>query len=469
MSAGPELSWIELEIGLPDGMIFMWGRGSVLKRETKRKRPNIGSRKTLVTLLWALAVWGLVALPGMAATKLTVGVVWGPGTTSTAGFEPVAQAFMERFPDVEVEIVWETGLSDQVTDAPTAKLLTMLAGGVPPDVVMVGGQSVPQYAVEGFLEPIDAYVQRDGINPRDFVPAAWTQTLWGGQQYAMTILVDPNFALVWKKDAFNEAGLDADRGPRTMTEWEEYFRRLTRTNNEGVITQIGQRPWDVYGNANTIFTWGWIFGGDFYDYESRKVTAAHPRVVEALEFIRDYYVQYNPLLGSVSFPTTGEAMRFAVTSNLLEWVKLYPDIPLGAGLGPYKEGSGSENPAWIGGWAMGIMKDSPNKDLAWEFLKFISATEEGTYVFAKPSGWIPAYLRSPIMEEYLENPYLAVYLQIAQTARFVRPAMPVISRYMLELDLAISQVLNGFQQPIDALRFVEELIQREHDEVLAGK
>jgi len=174
--------------------------------------------------------------------------------TETSGFEPAAEAFKELYPDVEVEIIWETGLSDQLTDAPTAKYLTMLAGGVPPDVVMVGGQNVPQYAVEGFLAPIDEYVERDGLNPRDFVPAAWNQTFWDGRQYALTLLVDPNFALVWKKDAFNEAGLDAERGPRTMTEWEEYFRRLTRTNSDGVITQIGQRVWDVYGNANTVFT-----------------------------------------------------------------------------------------------------------------------------------------------------------------------------------------------------------------------
>src|SRR5690606_40586242 len=44
-------------------------------------------------------------------------------------------------------------------------------------------------------------VGRDGLNPRDFVPAAWNQTFWDGRQYALTLLVDPNFALVWKKDA----------------------------------------------------------------------------------------------------------------------------------------------------------------------------------------------------------------------------------------------------------------------------
>lgn len=418
------------------------------------------------TVVLLLAV--VFALPVGAQTKLTVGVVWSAEGTESAGFIPAAEAFMELFPDVEIEFIWGTGLGDQITEAHTAKLLTMVAGGVAPDLVMVGGQNVPQYAVEGLLAPIDPFVQRDALDPSHFVPPAWNQTFWDGRQYAMTILVDPNFALVWKKDLFSEAGLPEDRGPATLSEWEEYFRRLTRIDGDGNVTQIAQRPWDVYGNANTVFTWGWIFGGEFYDYENQRVTAAHPQIVEAVEFLRDYYNRYNPhLIGGIAFPTIGEAMRFAVTSNLRQWRTQYPEIPLGAGLEPYKEGTGSENPSWIGGWAMGIMASSPNKDLAWEFLKFISATGEGTSAFAEPSGWIPAYLRSPIMEEYLQDPYLGVYLQIAQTARYVRPAMPVISKYMTELDLAFARVLNGEQQPIDALRFVEDLVQQEQDEVLA--
>ena len=76
---------------------------------------------------------------------------------------------------------------------------------------------------------------------------------------------------------------------------------------------IGQRVWDVYGNANTVFTLGLDLWGLLYHYEAPKVTTSHPRVVEAVEFIRDHYQQYNPhLVLRYRVPTTGEAMRFAV-------------------------------------------------------------------------------------------------------------------------------------------------------------
>ena len=429
--------------------------------------PIIKRTGTLALVLTMLMV--LLALPGQGAErKLTVGIIWGPTGAESAGFVPAAEAFQAIYPDVEVEFLWTTSLGDFVSDAATAKVINMIVGGLPPDIVMVSGQNVPQYAVEGFLHPIDRYVQADGLNPQDFVPPAWSQTFWDGRQYAMTLQVDPNFALVWNKDIFSQSGLDPERGPETLAEWEDYFRTLTRIDGEGIVTQIAQRPWDVYGSANTTFTWGWVFGGAFYDYENQRVTAADPRNVEAVEFIRDYHQRYNASLGGdISFPGGNEAMRFAVTSNLLQWRTNFPDIPLGAGFEPYKADTGSPNPSWIGGWAMAILEESQNKDLAWEFLKFITASEEGTYAFAKPSGWIPAYLRSPIMADFMEDPHLSVYLQIAQSARFVRPAMPVISTYMTELGSALDQVLQGTVQPADALRFVEQIVQQEQDRVLA--
>jgi len=419
--------------------------------------------RTFALLLAAL----LLAVPA-AAQKLTVGVVWGPGGLESAGFEPAAELFEQLNPGVEVEILWTTSLGDFVTDEATARVINLIVGGVAPDIVMVGGQNVPQYAVQGLLHPLDRYVQADGLNRGDFVPPAWDQTFWDGKQYAMTLQVDPNFALVWNKEKFAQAGLDPERGPETLADWEEYFRALTRIDAEGVVTQLAQRMWDVYGPANTTFTWGWMFGGEFYDYENKRVTAADPRVVEAVEFVRDYYQRYNSSLGAgISFPDGNEAMRFAVTSNLRQWRTTYPEIELGAGFEPYNAVSGSPNPSWIGGWAMGILEASQNKDLAWRFLKFITASEEGTYAFAKPSGWIPAYLRSPIMLEYMEDPHLSVYLQIAQSARFVRPAMPVISTYMTELGDAFNQILAGTVQPADALRFVEQVVQLEQDRVLS--
>lgn len=284
----------------------------------------------------------------------------------------------------------------------------------------------------------------------------------------MTLHVDPNFPLVWNKQMFAVAGLDAERGPETLAEYEEYFRKLTRTDGDRLV-QFGHRLWDVYGGANTIYTWGWIFGGEFYDPESRRVTAADPRNVEALEFIRDYYERYQAYLTpEITFPTGMEAMRFATAAAVQQWRERYPEIEMGASFMPYREGSGSPNPSWIGGHAIGILPDAPNPDLGWEFIRFITATEEGTLAFAQASGAIPAYLPSPAHQAFLADPITTVYLEIAQRARYVRPAIPVIADYGVHLDEAFHSVLNGLQQPADALAFVQRQIQMQLDEILAA-
>lgn len=415
----------------------------------------------------SLLITALFSQGAAAQTTLQVAVVWGEDTQEWQGFLAAGAAFEQLHPGVKVEFLPVTGWLGSNTEQ-TARLMTRVAGGVSPDVTLVDGMMVPQYAHAGLLMPLDKYIEAYGVKEEDFIPAAWRQTQWLGRQYALTLHVDPNFPLVWNKALFAMAGLDAERGPETLAAYEESFRKLTRLENDRLV-QFGHRLWDVYGGANTIYTWGWIFGGDFYDAETMRITAADPRNVEALEFIRSYYERYQPYLTpEIEFPAGMEAMRFATAGAVQRWRELHPDVEIGASFMPYHEQSGSPNPSWIGGHAIGILPDAPNPDLAWEFIHFITATEEGTLAFASASGTIPAYLRSPAHQAFLEDPITTVYLEIAQQARNVRPAVPVIADYGVYLDQAFHDVLNGVQQPVDALAFVQRQIQMQLDEVLAG-
>lgn len=419
-------------------------------------------------MLAAIAIFLALSFTAVAQTTLTVAIVWGSEDPVSAGFHATAERFEELHPGVKIEFLPGTGMGDSPEELVTTKLLTLVAGGLAPDLSMVGGQSVPQYAHAGLLMPLQSYMRSDGVRERDFIPAAWQQTHWLGTPYAMTVQVDPNFALVWNKGLFSEAGLDAERGPETLSEYEMHFRRLTRVDADGRVVQIGHRLWDVYGGANTVYTWGWMFGGEFYDYENNVVTATNPHVVEALEFVRDYYERYALTLGpNIAFPQGGEAMRLAVSANTRTWREQYPEISLGAGFEPYKEGSGSPNPSWIGGWAMGILRDAPSPDLAWQFLHYLTATTEGTDVFASASGWIPAYLNTPAHRASLRDPIMSVYLEIAQNARYMRPGMPVIADYSRYLEEAFNDIMAGSKQPLQALEFVQRQVQSKLDEALS--
>jgi len=240
--------------------------------------------------------------------------------------------------------------------------------------------------------------------------------------------------------------------------------------NEGVLNQVGGVPWEVYGNYNTAFTWGWIFNGSFYDYETNRVTANDPAIVESFEFLRDYYERYHAILPAVPADqrlVTGKAaMSFEVSTTFKNMRARLGDDSIGAGLMPYKDG-GTPNPSWIGGWAMGILPDTPHPDLAWEFVRFVTATPEGTDAFGRTSGAVPAYLKSPVHEAYLDDPVMSVYLEIAQSARNRRPGMPVVADYASEIGNALTDVLTGKKQPQDALELVNSTIQKKLDEAMS--
>lgn len=419
-------------------------------------------------MVLVIVVCGCVLLPlgaHAAGAKLTVAARYNAGAQDGEYLLVLADLFQQSHPDVEVEVVWSACLPDRATDVRAAKLLSMIAGGIAPDITYVGGQNVSQYALQGLLLPLDDYIRESRVQASDFIPPAWRQTQWNGQIYAMTIQVDPNFPLVWNKQLFGEAGLHTEHGPKTLADFEGYFRRLTRTTPEGTITHLGAAPWDFYGNTNTLFTWGWVFGGSFYDEVSGKVTAAHPGNIRALEWVRSYYERYRSF-SRRDFPTCNLAMRPAIARHLSQWTANFPDIPLGIGRMIVNDDAGVANSEWLGGWTLGILRESRQPDLAWQFTRFITASAEGTTAYAHASGCIPAYLRSRVFREISHDPHKAIYLDIAQSATYIRPPMPAIIDYFEELDSCMKDVLAGKIQPAAALEAVQERVQRKNDELV---
>jgi len=68
--------------------------------------------------------------------------------------------------------------------------------------------------------------------------------------------------LYWNKALFRAAGLDPERPPRTIAELDDYARKLTRTERDGRITQIGFLPTEP---SWWPFFWVNFFDGQLWD------------------------------------------------------------------------------------------------------------------------------------------------------------------------------------------------------------
>src|SRR5690606_387759 len=105
---------------------------------------------------------------------------------------------------------------------------------------------------------------------------------WNGEVWALPLYVDSNFGLTYNRDMLDATGIEP---PKTIAELDEANLKLAELTSDGALTRIGLIPWDVHGYGNSIYTWGWAFGGSFYDPEEQRITANDSRVVEAVEWM----------------------------------------------------------------------------------------------------------------------------------------------------------------------------------------
>ena len=171
-----------------------------------------------------------------------------------------------------------------------SKLLTLLmAGGVGPDVSFFD-QNISAYALKNLVVPLDPYIKKDGILPSDFWRPSWQECQWNGKTYALGWETVANFACLYNKRLFREAGLNPE-APATMSELDEISPKLTTKDANGVLKTASMIPWSVYGYGNSAYTWGWIFGGDFYDEATKKVTCAEPRIVASFKWMSEFLAE----------------------------------------------------------------------------------------------------------------------------------------------------------------------------------
>jgi len=401
--------------------------------------------------------------------------VWHPwGGTQGPAFQKIIEAFERMHPGVKVRAVYTPNdLSNN------QKFFTSVAAAKPPDVIFVDGPQVAEWAERGALAPMDAFVKADGVRAEDFFAPCWRQNEYKGHVWALTFCADPNFGFVWNRKLFREAGLDPDRPPETIAEMDSYAYRLTQSEADGSLTRIGIIPWNIYGSTNSLFTWGWAFGGSFYDEKARRITANDPKVVKALEWMCSYARRYN--INRIASLQAGFGTadldpfyigKLAMTClhifGIHDIARYAPDLDYGVGYIPAPPG-GEPHSSWVGGWCISIPAGSRHPKEAWELIRWICATPEGTMVMAQETGFFPGYRRSPAFERVRKKKYYGMYLKIMEECRHQRPVMPAQAYYMGALQRAVDAALYGKKTPQQALDDATLETQRELDLILKGQ
>jgi len=403
-----------------------------------------------------VAVFALVLTVGACAEKTTIVIAHPWGGESGEAFKKVVDLFNESQDEIRAE-----GMYAPYADISQEKLLLMMASGSPPDVAMLADLLIAEYAESGGIKPLDNLVARDQVLPGDYWEAAWRVTEYKGQHWAMPYTNDSR-ALYFNKDMFEKAGLDSRCGPQTLDELAVYARKLTLEDSEGSIVQFGFVPWRGEG---WFYTWGWLFGGQFYDRETLKITADHPRNIVAMEWIEQYASNYPPgSLSGLSFWSESGAMVTAGNWNLAG----LNNQGINYGVCPLPPPEGYSLSTWSGIWTLAIPTEAPHPEAAWEFVRF-ACGQHAQEVLAATAAQLPAHTGAaaevlPGLKDTI-SPYIETFVNLLPFTHH-RPTIPVGSFYWNQMVEAQNSVVSGSTPPSEALKKVTQVVQAKLDEFL---
>jgi multiple sugar transport system substrate-binding protein len=351
-----------------------------------------------------------------------------------------------------------------------AKLTTAVRGGTGPDVYELDRFTVAERAAAGVLTDLSPYGAADmGKNYLDF---AWKEALFKGKPYALPDDTDAR-VLYYNKDLLKAAGIDPGqfdiaKGPPTIDAVRTAANKLNKKQG-GKYTVVG---FDPRLNQGWHYTWGFAFGGNFFDASSCKVTPDDPKIVQAfktmfwdwagqlgindLTTFESTYAPDTPPLPTEQDAFLTSHLGFVVSGDWMlgNLSKYQPNLHYGITYIPVPN-QGDTPATWAGGWSVVIPKGAKNAQGGWEFMKFF-AGEQGQRTYTKETTHMPT-LKSLLDDTSLFPGDHALFRKQLDVAHS-RPALPVGALYWDQLTVAQSSAEHHSKDPATALKEVANTV-----------
>lgn len=319
----------------------------------------------------ALAVAIALVAPGAAQSKkLVFWTHWEQNPEFNKWYETKGKEFAQKSGyEVEVVTIPYQGYE--------AKYLAALVGksGAPDIFMGMTHQWCGQY---DFCDKMPADLEKtwQGALPKYMIP--WGQ--WKNATYGIPI-EHGNFQQMYlNADLFKKAGLNPDKPPAKLDEWLAAMKKLTVLDAKGEPTQVGfaiRHKGHPVGITDKFLPFAHAYGAKFISPAHDKATgfANSPEMVEALTFFGDLVNKHKVASTSLGNPEDAFGQKRAAVIFRESWYfgwlkKNAPDLNyrvVALPCGKACPGAGNLFP-----WSNLVYKNSPNKQVAWDFMRFIS-------------------------------------------------------------------------------------------------
>jgi multiple sugar transport system substrate-binding protein len=356
------------------------------------------------------------------------------------------------------------------------KLFLAVTGGDPPDLVNQDDPIVADWAARGALTPIDELASPEEMKQlRTWLfPAARRLTEYDGRLYALCNGLDIR-ALYYNRTLLEEHGLGP---PHTLAELDEIAAKVSVVDEDGRLVRAGYLP-----NPDRLWAWGVVFGGEFYDPTTGRVTADSPQIESALRWM----VGYSRRFGAsevANFRPGGQTLP-GKTFALLPLTESSPHGPYATlmdgqwrvrelaesqaarrkkGLPVAEYGvcplppppAGRRRAGWVNGNFFLVPRGADQPEGAWEFMKFWSGFGGHEAAAAKTcvaGGWIPVsqqVVDQPAFQSYLsKQPLFAEFVALAGSEnQFPIPVIPGAPFFKDEINNTASHAMLYPSEPV---------------------
>jgi len=269
------------------------------------------------------------------------------------------------------------------TDNYAQKVATAAGGNALPDLFAADVIFAPNYTSKNLYlditERIAALPFKDKLAPSHIQLGTYK-----GKRYAVPHTIDLS-VIFWNKDLYTKAGLDPEKGPRTLAELGEQARKVQTLGGEINGTTEGGNC----GGCGVFTLWPsvWAAGGEVMNAEGTVATLDSPAVKSVLSIWRQLYADGVAQPGSKDEQGPTWVGRFlsgkvGVAPMPSTTLALMDKAGLHVGVAPISGPDGGES-TFVGGDVIGISSTSSKPDAAWNFLEWTLSETTQVQIMAK--------------------------------------------------------------------------------------
>lgn len=308
-------------------------------------------------------------------TKKTIDF-WYPGGNQEIidYWDDTVKAFEEENPDIKI-ITTITPANAQEIET---KLNAAKMSGTYPDVFVAYLAFMGTRGSRGEFTDLSPYIDSwDGKS--DVFEAAFQAGQYQGKTYGIGFQPNPEM-LVYRKDYFEEAGLDPEQPPQTWEELASYAEKLVKRDESGNVIRAGM---DIPAlTPATVFLD--IFmrqnGSMIIDEVNGKPAFTDENSIEALQYLVDLHdknvsIPFDFQKRSESpFFSGRAAMGFLSPAHVGSIIQNNPELEDQIGFVPLM--TKKEKVSFTGWQLFTIGSESEVKDEAWKFIEFAMSPEQ---------------------------------------------------------------------------------------------